>query len=79
MGRGAGSDGARARAAIDAIRGLQAECREHSGLPMTLAQAGVDRALLPRIAQTALDDGALNYNPEEADEGDLLRILERAY
>ena len=79
VGRGAGSDGARARAAIDAIRGLQAECREHSGLPMTLAQAGVDRALLPRIAQTALDDGALNYNPEEADEGDLLRILERAY
>ena len=79
VGRGAGSDEARARATIAAIRSLQAACREHSDLPMTLGQAGVKRADLPRIAKAALDDGALNYNPEEADEADLLGILEKAF
>ena len=79
VGRGAGSDLARAKASVDAIRRLQADCREHSGLPVTLAEAGVDRGILPRIARAALDDGALNYNPEEADEADLLGILEKAF
>jgi len=79
VGRGGGSDAARASAAIAAIRRLRTECREHSDLPVTLAQAGVARSILPRIARAALDDGALNYNPEEADEADLLRILEKAY
>ena len=79
VGRGTGSDSARARASIDAIRRLQSECRDHSGLPVTLEQAGVEREVLPRIARAALDDGALNYNPEEADESDLLGILEKAF
>jgi alcohol dehydrogenase len=78
-GRGAGSDADRARRTVDAVRRLQAECREHSGLPITLSQAGVEREMLPRIARAALDDGALNYNAEEADESDLLGILEKAY
>ena len=79
VGRGSGTDGERARGAIAAIRGLQMECHEHSGLHISLSQAGVGRDVLPRIARAALDDGALNYNPEEADEGDLLGILEKAY
>ena len=39
----------------------------------------MDRDALPRIARAALDDGALNYNAAEADESDLLGILEKAY
>jgi alcohol dehydrogenase len=78
-GRGTGTDEARAREAVAGIRRLQAACRERSGLAITLSQAGVDRAKLPVIARAALDDGALNYNPVEAGEADLLGILEKAY
>jgi len=78
-GRGAGTDEVRARQAIAGIRALQAACQEHSGLAISLSQAGVDRGKLPAIARAALDDGALNYNPEEAGEEDLLGILEKAW
>lgn len=70
---------ARAERTIERIyelrRGLNAAC----GLPMTLKPAGVDRATLPQMAQTALNDGALIYNSREVGFDDALRLLEGAY
>jgi len=39
----------------------------------------VPREKLPDIAKTALSDGSLFYNPEDADYDDFLMVLEAAW
>jgi alcohol dehydrogenase len=70
---------ARAEGTIERVYELRRELNAACGLPMTLKSAGVDRATLPQMAQTALNDGALIYNPREVDFDDALRMLEGAY
>ncbi|MGD9009936.1 MAG: iron-containing alcohol dehydrogenase [Desulfobacteraceae bacterium] len=70
---------ARAERTIDQVNELLRELNAACGLSMTLKSAGVDRATLPQMAQTALNDGALTYNPREVDYDDALRLLEGAY
>jgi alcohol dehydrogenase len=70
---------ARADRTIECIYELRRKLNAACGLPMTLKSAGVDRATLPQMAQTALNDGALIYNPREVDFDDALRLLEGAY
>ena len=42
-------------------------------------EAPVTRELLPRIANEAINDGSIFYNPEELSKADALRVLEAAY
>ena len=50
-----------------------------SGAPRSLRSIGVARSDLPELARRALDDVCIVTSPREADQDDLLRILERAY
>jgi alcohol dehydrogenase class IV len=52
---------------------------ESSGAPRSLRSIGVLRKDLPELARQALKDVCIVTSPREADEKDLLRILERAY
>ncbi|WP_429886242.1 iron-containing alcohol dehydrogenase [Geoalkalibacter halelectricus] len=50
-----------------------------AGAPRTLSSLGVKREDLPQLARQALSDVCILTSPRAADEGDLLRILERAF
>lgn len=50
-----------------------------SGAPRSLRSIGVKHEDLPKLARQALKDVCIVTSPREADEEDLLRILERAY
>ncbi len=50
-----------------------------SGAPRSLRSIGVKHEDLPELARQALKDVCIVTSPREADEEDLLRILERAY
>jgi alcohol dehydrogenase class IV len=50
-----------------------------SGAPRSLRSLGVAREDLPDLARKALKDVCIVTSPREADEKDLLRILEKAY
>lgn len=70
----------RGRAAIDAVRALEQALAELSGLPLTLHAAGVPNKLdFARVAEVAVNDGALIVNPRAATEADVLEILHAAF
>jgi alcohol dehydrogenase len=72
--------GARASVAIAGIRNLRDELYRRCKLPRTLSETGkVSRDQLPHIAELALDDGSIIFNPVEADMDDLMSILEKAW
>jgi alcohol dehydrogenase class IV len=50
-----------------------------SGAPRSLRSLGVAREDIPQLARKALKDVCIATSPREADEGDLIRILEKAY
>lgn len=53
---------------------------QRCGLPRTLQETErVRQDQLPQIAELALDDGSIIYNPKEADRAQLLSILEDAW
>jgi alcohol dehydrogenase class IV len=52
---------------------------EASGAPRSLRSIGVQRKDLPELARQALKDVCIVTSPREADEEDLLHILERVY
>lgn len=70
---------ARAERSINIIRQLKTDLHQQCGLPLTLKEAGVLRNKLEQIAETAMDDGALTFNPEAVEQIDALRVLKRAY
>jgi alcohol dehydrogenase len=70
----------RGQRAIDEIRHLLDALHARCGLPRTLAETGkVERAQLPAIAELAIDDGSIVFNPVETDRAELLGVLERAW
>ncbi len=70
------SDQAGAQAAIEAISALQHAAR----VPRRLRDTGLDRALLPRIAEHTLRDRGLYFNPKRTGSaGPILELLERAW
>ncbi len=69
----------RATRAVKAVRELNANLNKLSGMPITLEQAGVKKDQLQKIAETAIDDGAITFNPLDADVNDFLEILKAAY
>lgn len=62
-------------AAIAAVEALQRTI----GVPRRLSEAGLDRSLLPRLAQGAMSDRGLYFNPRLASEADVLALLEAAW
>jgi alcohol dehydrogenase len=52
---------------------------EAAGAPRSLKSLGVQRKDLPELARRALKDVCIVTSPREADEKDLVAILERAY
>ncbi len=70
----------RAKAAIAAIRELRDEIYDATQLPRSLSESGkVEKSQFAKIADLSVDDGALMFNPVEADRSDILSILERAW
>jgi alcohol dehydrogenase len=71
---------ARADAAIARLRWLKDEIHARCGLPRSLSETGkVARSQLPQIAEMALDDGSIIFNPVEVSRAEALQVLERAW
>ncbi len=69
----------RAAKTIATIRSMTAELKKLSGLPVRLSEAGVPEDKLERIAQTALNDGAVAFSPVEVSLTEALGVLKAAY
>jgi len=70
----------RAEKAIAFIRELRDTLYERTKLPRTLQETGkVQKSQLDEIAQKALDDGSIIYNPKEASLADIKSVLEKAW
>ena len=70
---------ARAARAVGTLRALRDELHARCKLPRTLQETGrVQREQLPQIAELALNDGSIMFNPREAGSADLLAILNAA-
>ncbi|MCF6179207.1 MAG: iron-containing alcohol dehydrogenase [Geopsychrobacter sp.] len=70
---------ARPAAAIAVVRTLLQELQQQCELPCSLREAGVNQTQFAEIADKALDDGALLFNPVEADREDLFNLLRNAW
>ena len=69
----------RAEAAIDAVVQLGRRLNAACGLPLTLREAGVKQDDFAKVAEFAVNDGALIVNPRAADEAQVIEILNAAY
>ncbi len=68
----------RAAASIGAVRTLLELAAEKAGMPTRLAEVGMTAEELPAVAAAAIDDGAMSFNPKDANAEDVLGILEAA-
>ncbi|MDO9108563.1 MAG: iron-containing alcohol dehydrogenase, partial [Coriobacteriia bacterium] len=68
----------RAAAAIGSVRSVLELAASVTGMPTHLSQVGVTAEQLPDIARTAIDDGAMSFNPKDASLDDVLAVLEAA-
>lgn len=69
----------RALAAIEAVEALEQRLAEVVDLPLSLHAAGVSREDFPVVAAGAINDGSIIVNPREADETQIIEILNEAY
>lgn len=70
----------RAEASIEAVVALRRELAEKTGLPTTLSQTGkVQKQDFEAVARTAMNDGAIIVNPQEADFEEIMGILEEVW
>ncbi|XOZ34658.1 iron-containing alcohol dehydrogenase [Halomonadaceae bacterium KBTZ08] len=70
----------RAEESIATIRKLRDDLHRHCQLPRTLQETGkVEKGQLDRIAQMAIDDGSIMFNPKEASLEDARAVLEKAW
>lgn len=69
----------RADRAIKEVIRLRKRLYRMTGLPTNLKQAGVDPALFPEVARTALNDGAVIVNPRQVTYEAVMKILEVSY
>lgn len=69
----------RADAAIEAIVSLGRKLNAACGLPLTLGEAGVSKESFDKVAEFAVNDGALIVNPRAATEEQVIEILNTAF
>ena len=67
-----------ASASIFKIRELLVKLNNFTGLPLRLSDLGIEKEILPEVALSALNDGALIYNPGDISYDDILAILKKA-
>lgn len=68
-----------ARKAIEAVRGLGRQLSALDAIPTRLRDTGVSQEILPQIAEAAVEDGTIVYNPREVVAEEILKHLEAAY
>ena len=70
-----------AKAAIQKIHTLNSQLAYLTGMPLTIKEAGVNDNLerLDQLVATAMDDGAMIYNPVEATPTDVKNIFKQLY
>lgn len=70
-----------AQAGIEKVRTLVRQLAHLTGLPLNLRDAGVSDQLarLEQVATTAMEDGAMLYNPVEPQREDVLQIVKKLY
>ncbi len=61
------------------LAGCVAALVSHSGLPTCLAQCGVERRMLPQLAEDAAKQWTGTFNPRPVDESSLLELYEAAF
>ena len=61
------------------LAGRVAALVSHSGLPTCLAQCGVERRMLPQLAEDAAKQWTGTFNPRPVDESSLLELYEAAF
>jgi hypothetical protein len=73
--------GMAARAAVRRVRTLNRQLAAITGMPLNLVDAGVDDGLrrLDEVVTTALEDGAMLYNPREPEAAAIAAILRRVH
>ena len=69
----------RAEKTVSVIRDLKDTLHKMTRLPRTLSEAGVEKDSLGKIAQKALKDPAINFNPVAVGYEDVERILQKAF
>lgn len=69
----------RAEAAIAAIEALGTKLNAACGLPLTLSAAGVSKDSFAKVAEFAVNDGALIVNPRAATVEQVVEILNAAF
>lgn len=66
--------------AVQVIRDMRDELNRRCKLPRTLSETGrITQDQLPRLAEMALDDGSIIFNPVEVDLEDALAVVNRAW
>jgi alcohol dehydrogenase len=70
-----------ALAAVEKVRTLNRQLAHLTGMPLNLKDAGVndDLARIDQVATTAMEDGAMLYNPVEPAREDVVAIVEAIY
>jgi alcohol dehydrogenase len=68
-----------ARKAIEAVRSLVRQLSALDAIPTRLRDAGVSHEILPEIAEAAVEDGTIVYNPREVVAEEILKHLQNAY
>ncbi|MDM8536713.1 iron-containing alcohol dehydrogenase [Desulfobacterales bacterium HSG17] len=68
-------------AGIEKVRTLNRQLAFLTGMPLNLKDAGIkdDLAKLEQVADTAMEDGAMLYNPVEPDHEAVMDIVEKVY
>jgi alcohol dehydrogenase len=69
----------RAEKTVACIRKFQDELYRLTRLPRTLKEAGVKKDALQAVAQKAVKDAAIYFNPKKISDEDARALLEKAY
>ena len=67
--------------AVEKIRTLNCQLAHLTGMPLNLKDAGITDKLarIEQVASTAMEDGAMLYNPVEPDQEDVIEIIRKVY
>ncbi len=70
----------RAEKSIETVMALRRTLAEQTGLPTTLSETGkVKKSDFETVARTAMNDGAIIVNPQEADFEEIMEILNEVW
>lgn len=70
-----------ARAGVEKIRTLNRQLAQLTGMPLNLKDAGIrdNLAKLEQVANTAMEDGAMLYNPREPEREAVIQIVQKLF